>query len=496
LRRRKVERREEAEAEKGERVIDVVHSPVNEQFNIAAACASPAARTTLAKQFPRPDFFLVQEHRPIWEAILELERRKLDFDMATVRQLGGDRINDKYLEKLLELRPDVPSEENLKHHVAAMVWDRQRALVVQGPLGQLVEAIRNPAEARSRVAALARQAAEALSMGGSAAYLRDGRELVGEMMRDVRARLDGQACWPFGIEGLDRYEEGARNDKGEDISGRFRLLPGAAPGQVTVVTATSGGGKSALSIHMMLGLRRQKRKVLYGAWEPGSKMGLELLACVDLGWNKTDLTEGRLSAEELVELEERAHEISRDVVFMDNPFGRHMAEKPSNARNLDLIQEHVEQSGCDVFFADLWDRCLEDDQSGPFTRALFRQQAMAEQTKVHVVLLAQQLIKGDAAQRSDKRPTREGIKGTSAWVEIADQILAPHRPALFKKVTDNRLELIVWKQRYGKWPQAVEFDWDGEYGSITRGRSIPFEHIGEAGGDFEAMAAPVKKKKR
>ena len=120
---------------------------------------------------------------------------------------------------------------------------------------------------------------------------------------------------------------------------------------------------------------------------------------------------------------------------------------------------------------------------------------MVDEAKVHAILLAQQRLK-DVEQRTDKRPTREGIMGSSEWVQIADTILALHRPALFKAIADDKLELVVWKQRKGPWPLCVEFDWDPEFGSIEGGRSMPFQHIGEQSNDFDdAMMAKPKRKR-
>jgi len=492
-------RRQEADAEeRPEHVIDVPHDVVNEQVVLAAACVDPGARAWLAKKLPRPDFFLRQEHRPIWTALLEMERRHLDFDFATLQQMAGaDAIEAAVVGQLVELRPEAPGEANLTHHVEAIYWDRQRAIAVQGPVSALVEALRRTNEPPERVRALAKHVADAFG-GTTSTYLRDGAQLVAEVMGEVRRRVGGHACYPYGLQGLDQYEDGARNEKGDDIGGRYRMLPGAAPGEMTVVTAVSGGGKSTFTMQLAIGLARQRRKVLYGAWEMGGGPTLEIIACMVLGWSRTDLTEGILSKENEVELEETMHKVGQYIIFMDNPFQRvRSTSKPSNERNLDLVQQHVEDSACDVFIADLWDKCLVSSEPSEEKRALDRQHAMAEETRTHHMLLVQQRIK-DVEMRTDKRPTREGIMGSSAWVHTADTILAPHRPALFKRVDDNRLELIVWKQRYGRWPQVVEFDWDAEYGSITGGRSIPFEHVGEQDdmGDFRPPQNSGGKKKR
>lgn len=470
-----------------EEVVKVTFSPVNEQVVLAACIVDPEARKRLTQTL-RPENFLQEEHRPIWVALSEMERRGLAFDWQTLEQIGGGKFDLKYLRELHALRAEPPTPENLHHHVQAMAWDRQRAVAVQGPVSSLLEALKDPASAPERVRALARHVADSFS-GAGKSYLREPAELVSSVMRGLEERLAGRACFPYGIEGLDFYEQGTRSQRGDDISGRHRMIPGARPGQVTVLTAANGGGKSTFAAHMALGLARQGRRVVYGAWEPGGEMTMEVLACLSLGFSRTDLSEGIYTREELVQIEERCHAISSWVTMQENPFRRQIAGKESNARNLDVVHQHIIDSGCEVFIADLWERCLVDDNPGEEKRALFRQQAMAVETNTHVILLAQQKTKGEIELRSDKRPTKEGIKGSSAWGDIGDTIIAPHRPAMYKKVDDNRLEAIIWKQRWGLAPMVVEFDWDPEFGSIENGRTIPFEHIGQEG-DFAEFRRP------
>ena len=81
-----------------------------------------------------------------------------------------------------------------------------------------------------------------------------------------------------------------------------------------------------------------------------------------------------------------------------------------------------------------------------FSRLLIRQQAMLNEMGVHGILAQQQRLK-DIELRPDKRPTREGIKGSGAWTEVPDNIIGVHRPALWKPVPDNVLEVDILKQR-------------------------------------------------
>jgi len=492
-------RREEGEEEKRPETVEVAYSPVNEQVVLAAALVDSEACERLLKKL-RPEHFLVELYRAAWAALSEMGRRRLEFDWATLQQLGGDRVDTRQLQELVGLRPDAPAAANLDHHVQALYWDRQRAVAVQGPLSALLEVLRKPSESPDRVRALARQLAQSFD-GTGAGYLRNASDLVVAASREMEKRISGLACYPFGIEGLDRYEQGARDEKQRDVSGRFRLIPGAAPGEVTVLTGTSGSGKSTVAFHVALGLRRAGRRVLFGAWEMGSEDSIELLACIELGWSRTDLLEGvGYGEQEKIEHEEKMHDLvtgPNGIVFFDNPFQRQVGSKPSTDRNLDTIHQHLADSGCEVGIFDLWERCLVSNDPGEEQRALWRQHAVAQETRTHCVLLAQQRLK-DLEQRADKHPTREGIKGSSAWVDVADTILGVHRPALWKQIPDDRLEVDVLKQRKGKWPLRVEFTWDPEYGSVDGGRSVVYEQPGtDNGGNMSElfnMATPKSKK--
>lgn len=483
----------EDEGESRPEAIEIAHSPINEQVVIAAALVDETARSALVGRI-RPEHFLVAEYRVAWVAISELQRRKLAFDWATLKQLGGD-LNVKSLTELAELRPDVPEKPNLDHHVHALYWDRQRAVAVQGPLASLLESLKKPNESPERVRALARQLATSFDGGGAGQFFRSPEDLVASARGEVEKRMAGFACYPFGIEGLDKYEQGATDEKGRDIGGRFRLMPGAAPCEVSVLTGTSGSGKSTVAFHVALGQRRQGRRVLFGAWEMGSTSTLELLACVDLRWSRTDLLEGiDYGHEEKIELEERMHSLvtgDAAITFFDNPFQRQVGGKPSTDRNMDVIHQHLADSGCEVFIADLWERALVSNDPGEEQRALWRQHAIAEETRSHCMLLAQQRLK-DIENRADKHATREGIKGSSAWVDMADTVLGANRPALWKRVPDDTMEIDFLKQRKGKWPMRVAFPWDAEFGSIGAGRTVPYDQPGDADGGLNEFQKPQR----
>lgn len=445
----------------GGREMVVPVDPVNERAVLAAAVVDEGARAALLRKV-RADHFLVKRHATLWAALERLHRAGVEPSPSALARETGVAV-----EEVGVVLDGAAPGRAADYHVQALLWDKQRTLAAEGPLRDLLEKLRDPRAEPERVRAHARRLAEALSGTGSGRFLFDSRELARSHAAEIRERAAGRRHYPYGIPGLDYTEDGAR-----------RLLMGAAPGKVTVVTGLSGSGKSTLAVHLALGLARQRRRVLFGAWEPGEGMTLELAACISLGWSRSAVLAGALTEEELQTFEQRMAQIGEWVTFMDNPFFRRdRGEKASNERNLDLVEEHIATARADVFIADLWERCLESDKPEDEKRALFRQQAMVKELGAHAILLAQQ--RKDVEQRADKRPTREGIKGSGAWFEVADTLLGTHRPALWKKVDDVVLEVPILKQRWGPWPLCVEFAWDADRGALAGGRSVAYEHTGE-----------------
>jgi len=455
----------------------VPHDPVNEQVLLVAAARDPALRARLVQQVP-PDGFLVSEHVDLWLALTELERRHLDYSPETLRQLSGGKADTDYLEALCAARPALPV--NVGHHVSMLEWDRVRAEAVKGPLTGLLEALRDPSAARERVQALAAGVVTTLERGASSGLVRDAVALGKSAMVGLRERRE-RACYPYGLPGLDMTDTGDR----------WRMVPGAAPGKVTVITGVPGSGKSTLAARIALAQAEAGRRVVYGAWEMGSESTLELLAAMRLGWSRYTMSTGALTDADEVALEAEFEWLQERIKFVEVPghapvAGTHVArgERAGNERALDQIHGVIASTAADVFVADLWKRCLRRTEPDEEEHALVRQQNICSTTKCHGILLQQQRLK-DVEQRPDKRPTREGIKGTGAYVEIADTILGVHRAALWKAVDDVVLEIDVLKQRWGQWPIAIEFEWDSDRGGISGGTTVPYDapSAGETSGD-------------
>ncbi len=443
----------------------VPHDVLNEQVIIATAMIDgPSMRYLTGRA--KPDDFFGKGHAPIWDSFTEMVRKGLDFSPAVASQLSGGKVSEDYLRGLQKLYTKAPP--NIAHHISTLSFDRARIEVARGPLQELLKAMQDTAAGPDVLRAATKKLAVAFDGYGDRRHLLDPNEMVRQQSAEILKRRQGHAVYPYGLDGLDV----------DSNTQEYRLIPGAAPGLITCVTGVSGGGKSSFVARMALGLIELGRRVLFGSWEVKGGMTLELLAVMKLGISRTRAMTGALTDEEHQQIYDAMLEISGMVRFLEMPFGRARGVKVDNDRNLDIIHGYIADSGCDVAIFDLWKRCLRFTDPDDEEQALIRQQAIAQETNVHCVLVQQQRLK-DIEQRKDKRPTRDGIKGSGAWIEVPDTIIAPHRPALFKRVDDDTLELIVLKQRWGKWPLAVAFEWNAEMGSLTNGKSIDYDVFDE-----------------
>lgn len=434
----------------------------NEQAVIRAAITDRDARRRLLLAIP-VELFGGEKNRAAWELLARMEEDGAEWDEGAPYAYGAEPALAEYV---LELAASGPVQaRNIRAHVERMRWDASRRKAAERS-ADFTRALRNPKSKPEDVRVAARAIVEAFDGTGEARYVRPGEQVAAEQAVEIRMRIAGRAEYPFGMGALDRV-----------------LSPGAAPGMVTVVSGTSGSGKSTLALRMALGLADQGRRVLYGAWEPGNGNTLEAMASMKLGLPRR-LTRDNCTEQDIANHKEVMHELARVVKFMDNPFrpwktsecqSKDRWHKDDSNTRIDTMAMLIEQSGCEVFFADLLRRAFTDFRPDQEELALYRMQDVISSLGVHGVFLQQQTMK-EVEQRKDKRPTRDSVKGTSGWVEIADHLLLPYREALWKNVPDDRFEVIVGKQRHSnKWPALVVYGYDPVTGVFDDGNQVAYD---------------------
>ena len=435
-----------------------VYDAANEAIVIEAAVAADRATRRGLVHRLSADEFLVPRHGSIWRALRALSDRGLDYDAAVVRRLlqeeGADEAAADYLAGI-ESAARVP--DNLEWYTETLACDATRARVLKGGLPDLLKLLHDARADQPDVISKARAVARSLE-GGGRRHVHRPVELARRYKAEIAARRAARNVYPLGADAFDR-----------------NLTEGFMPGRTTVTAGLPGAGKSTVWVAFAILLAKAGRRVLYCAWEMEPESILDVAIAHLTGIELTAIVQGTLTDEDADRVEKATRWVTSRIRFMGNPFFDAGGKgKPSNDRNLDLLEGYLAEAACDVAVYDLWERMLPWGKPEDVARALFRMQAIHGEYRIHGVIV-QQLTLKDVERRADKRPTRDAIKGTGAYVEVADLILGIHRDAQFKSVDDTAVETICLKQRKGKANWAIRWRWDGARCVVTDPEEVPFD---------------------
>ncbi len=463
--RREIESPPQESAEPKQEAIGIPIDLVNEQVLIIASCLDVKTRKGLVQRL-KPDTFIGAQHQIIWEGLTEIVRRDLDFDVVTLSQVTNGKVDVQYITNLLQNRTQVPP--NLKHHAEMLMRDKARVECARGPVQGLLKGLADPSTPLEKLVVWGKSIVNTLSTGG-------GHRPIDPMKIHEKADklLDPNhtKLIPYNLPGLDFFENGER-----------RAIPGAVPGMITTVTGVSGCGKTSLCMHLALaqgpgikamGLEGLGRRVMYGSYETDSEILSNQMAALSLGIDRNRLFDPeKLTPEERIAIHDEREHILSYIKFQHKPPNDNV--KGYNDQAIINIYGQIVDSGCEVVFLDLWERLFSfDNREAEERRCLTLQQQMAKDLGVHIFLAAQQTLKVVEA-RPDKRPTRDTIKGSSAWVDISDTIIGTNLPHMWKASLDpNKFEAIFLKQRYGKPPPLMCVgDYDEKTGLITNFKTL------------------------
>jgi replicative DNA helicase len=442
---------------------------VSERAVLGSAFASQPMRELVMKR-ARAGMFHVPENAAMFEAAAEAHRQGLAPEPATLQQLTGGAVKADLVRQVAT--EAATTQQNLEMYLTALEWSHVRSTGATGAVDAMLRALQDPSTPRPTLQALARQVGSAFDHGGAGAMIHDPNVLADSQAAEILLRMNGQACFSFGVPGLDKFE-----------GGKWRTIPGTAPGKISLVTASTRVGKTTFCVNMAHGIARyHRRRVLYCAWEVEGGPTLESTAALSLGWPRDKTLTGALTPAEHQQHRDRMRAIGQFVRFTDLPHRMVQGYSAlSNARRLDLIEQLVATSGAQVVIFDMWARGMDTSERGnhDIPAALDRMLAMATSTRTHICIVQQQRHK-DVEKRVDPRPTIEGIYGHAAYAEVANTVIGLHRPGLYGRGDDNVFELYLLKQRNAQSAITVVCDFDPAVGLLENGRSVQYDLFASA----------------
>jgi replicative DNA helicase len=450
--------------------IEVFSDHASQVAACSLALEDADARAKLIALGVTEEFFSVPQYRGIWGAIEAAHDRGIVLDRTTIAAY----VDDPKLVDLAEgMRQHRPSSANVIDIVDRLRWGTA-IIDAAGEIPALIELVRRQSSKREDTIRAARSIVDSLESGvGIRNRFDKDKNLAARQAEAIKNRKT-RGRYPFGLPGFDVDDSFPETD-----SRHYRTTVGTAPGKTTVLTALSGNGKSTVLDNIVLAQVSgpKPRKTLYGAWEDEPGDVLERMAALECGISLTRLTMGTLTDEEEKRHAEVMARLERFIQFMPNPVMRMKRSRFRNDEVLSMIHGQIVESGADFVVFDLWARAFAFGSEQEEAESLYRQQAIATATGAHQILVQQQLLK-TVEKRDDKRPSREGTKGSGEWTGIADTMLGVFRIDLYKNVPAGTIEVDIMKQRKGRWPLAIEFDFDPELGRLKNGRGVPYDSPG------------------
>jgi replicative DNA helicase len=223
---------------------------------------------------------------------------------------------------------------------------------------------------------------------------------------------------------------------------------GLHPGQMIIVAARPGVGKSTLGLDFMrsASVKHGLASVIFSLEMSKTEIVMRLLSAearIKLG----DMRSGRMSDDDWTKLARRMSEISEAPLFVDDSPNLTMMEIRAKARR--LKQRHdLRLVVVDYLQLMTSGKKVESRQQevSEFSRSL---KLLAKELEVPVVAISQ--LNRGPEQRTDKRPMVSDLRESGSLEQDADMVILLHRPDAFERddPRGGEADLILGKHRNG-----------------------------------------------
>lgn len=402
----------------------------NEQIVLGSMIADADFRRAALPKLTE-DLFVDKVNSKLYLALREIERRGVEAAPDTIVQLTGESVSFKYARDLAQNFSGLP-RENLEVHLEIL---RREAAKERGreAFGQLFDLLDSP---HSKLAEIEEKTAEVLREvrdPGSRGSRRSGPKVAEEWYEDLRTAASGDTS----------------NFRQTFFSALDELLfEGLKPGNLVVLAARPGMGKTTLCSNLTMRQTLRGRRVLSVPVEPGCDAVVEQMTCARARVSAEKIVKDprELTKPELRAVKKASAEIfANDLLEIDDAVG-----------TLDELEAIVEAEDYDLVLLDLWEYLLKDLDPVVVTQQLRRMKMLAKRRGFCVVCV-HQIKRLD--RKKNPRPQLHELKNSGGYEEVADLVLILHRQRYYdKKCEHDYLEVDVAKQRRGPQNVRVAFE--------------------------------------
>lgn len=424
-----------------------LHDIESERALISAMLVNPKKIADLDDLSPS-DFFS-QEHQVLWSAMLSLGEGGNVFDAVLIkfRLTEEGRLNDRVAAALRIAEEMTLSAANAEYYARSVATKalRRRMLDAGGRIARLAEDPRIEPEAL-------RDEAEKLVMAAGDAKTTEGPEHFVEAFREALAVLQ------------------ARKD-GEVISGVTTGLPsldkrlaGLQPGQLFILAARPGVGKSALAMQIAEGAAKSGTGVcVFNLEMPRVELAMRSMSA-RVSVTQEKIKEHALSQYHYEQLGQMASDLPKLALYVDDTASLTIGEIRSRARRLKQRDKRLGLIVVDYLQLVSGSRSAKgvsrQEQVAEISRGL---KLLAKELHVPVVALSQ--LSRDV-ERGNRRPLLSDLRESGAIEQDADCVMFIHREGDAQGQGDAGAldcELIIAKQRNGASGCAIPLVFLGGY---------------------------------
>lgn len=391
----------------------------------------------------RPEMFYFGRNRAIYESLIALDDAGEPIDPVSVRwwmeKNGGDDVPFDVINNLVEAVPSALSIDSYAHSVVDAYRARELERILSQAAGRLYE--RDGGDVDSIQAWINDRLLENDGTAGDVGF-------IGESVDDVVSSVYQVA---------DARANGLQIGIGFKLRALDKLIGGLRSGDLCVVAARPGMGKTTLALQTALEVARDGGLVVIYSLEMGrDQLILKLVSRL------TGVPYNRLRAGDIYEDERGFIATARDklrglpIIIVDDVFD--IEDIAANARR--IAMRHGDPALIVVDYIQLagsTDRRLGSSQNALVSHISRSLKTLARQVGCPIMALSQ--LNRGVESRADKRPHLADLRDSGAVEQDADSVLFIYREGYYDAACEapNVMELILRKNRHGATGTASAF---------------------------------------
>ena len=435
-----------------------------EQALLGSIIVSPDAFDKIGGIITAEDFY-VEEHKHIYSALIKMYSQNKTIDVVTlVNALVelGDRDEAGGIQYVTLLAESVPSAANVTDY-AKIVKDKSTLRKLIHVCDEINEDAYSESDVR-RIIDSAEQKIFDISHNNDSKEFRHIRDVLQNVYRDIEILSE---------------TKGAVNGTKTGFSGVDRMLVQMGKGDLIIVGARPGMGKTSFALNIATNVAKHSKKAvaIFSLEMSGEQLVTRIISSEALV-DSHSLRTGHLANEDWDNIADVISSLSGCDIYIDDTSAITTTEMKSKLRRLPNLGLVV------IDYIGLMQSTSNSDnraqQVGEISRNL---KIMAKDFGIPFVCCAQLNRGTESRPGAGKRPTLADLRDSGSIEQDADIVLFLYRDEYYKDIsgqdanadaadTANTAEVIIAKNRHGS-VGNVKMGWIGQF---TKFRTLEDEH--------------------